>query len=157
MLDIIQSPVPFYEEEVRNLLKLSYIFLFRALFPQWSYSGRPGKRCGARMSRDKTVELIKYYIGDNISHPIKLTELAKHIGMSKDYMNRIFKEKENISIGQFITSTRIELASKMLSTTNHDVKTIAFENGFSDFNYFCTVFKKYTGLTPTRFRRLNQI
>lgn len=152
MLSLLPGDEVFIEEEVRNLQEMSYLYLFRALIPKWRNPERPSKRSGMDNDPDQTVEQIKYYVYDNLSRPIHLAELRRHLGISKDHLNRIFKKSENISIGQFIIRIKIERASKMLTTTDHDIKTVAAENGFFDLNYFCCAFKKHTGKTPTEFR-----
>jgi len=40
----------------------------------------------------------------------------------------------------------------MLSRTQKSVKDISLEIGYNDPNYYCKIFKKITGLTPTEYR-----
>ena len=156
MLELLSQPVVFFEYELRNLQEMSYIYIFRKLLPNWQESDGPTNRGGHCIDADETVDLIKYYIFDNISRPICLADLRKHLGLSEDHLNRLFKKSEKISIGKFITKIKLERASKMLVATNNDVKTIAYENGYFDVNYFCSVFKKHIGKTPSEFRRKNR-
>jgi AraC-like DNA-binding protein len=156
MLEILINPVVFYEEELRKLQELSYIYVFRKLLPNWQYPDIPSNRPGRAVTQSETIDLIKYYIFDNLSRPIKMADLRRHLGLSEDHLNRLFKQSEHISIGQFITRIKLEKASKMLVASNHDIKTIAYENGYFDVNYFCSVFKKHIGQTPSEFRRKNR-
>ncbi|MBU8902087.1 MAG: AraC family transcriptional regulator [Victivallales bacterium] len=156
ILDLLHNPLVFYEEEIRKQQELSYIYVFRTLLPKWLDIERPTKRSGNNVAPDEIVTLIKYYIFDNSSRSIRLADLSKYIGLSKDHLNRLFKQKENISIGQFITKIKMEKASRMLAATYADIKTVAMESGFYEINYFCTVFKKHFGKTPSEFRHENQ-
>lgn len=57
---------------------------------------------------------------------------------------------------QLVRSFRIIEAKKMLLTTKDPIESIARQIGYTSPDTFTKVFKKETGMTPTRYRRLNQ-
>jgi len=75
------------------------------------------------------------------------------IGYSKRYMCRRFSEEMGVSILQYITMLRIDKAKEMLLSSDHSVRQIAELLYFNDSARFCKTFKKYTGMTPTQYRR----
>jgi AraC-like DNA-binding protein len=155
IIDLLLKSIAFREDELCNLQKASYIYLLRALFPDLSDNEQPRKNVVYK-DQDQLVDQIKYYIYDNLSRSVSLEELQKNLGYSKEHLNRIFKKHQNITIGQFIMERKMEQAAKRLATTHTDMKTIALELGFSDVNYFYTVFKKFIGKSPTEYRKLHQ-
>ena len=56
------------------------------------------------------------------------------------------------SFTDYLTDLRIEKSMKMLQTTPLSIKEISSEIGYNDPNYYCKIFKKVTGVTPTEFR-----
>ena len=83
-----------------------------------------------------------------------LDDAAQMIGYSKRYMCRRFSEEMGVSILQYITMLRIDKAKELLRSSDHSVREIAELLYFNDSPRFCKTFKKYTGLTPTQYRRL---
>ena len=62
------------------------------------------------------------------------------------------RKKYGKTIGDYITSYRIEKAEEILLNSEKSIKSIALECGFSDQNYFTKVFVKKNNCTPSRFR-----
>ena len=55
----------------------------------------------------------------------------------------------------YIRELKISEAKKLLITTEKSVSSVACEVGYDDDNYFIRIFKKMTGFTPSKFRKLN--
>jgi YesN/AraC family two-component response regulator len=53
---------------------------------------------------------------------------------------------------EYVNRKRVEYALSLLNTTSLQVQTIAQQCGIMDVNYFTKTFKKYIGMTPTRYR-----
>ena len=49
---------------------------------------------------------------------------------------------------------KVEKAKELLAVTDEPVTDLAYRLGWSSSNYFCTVFKKYTGIPPLQYRKL---
>lgn len=78
--------------------------------------------------------------------------LADRFHMSFAHFSRRFKDELGMSPKQYLTNLRIQGAIRELLNTDEPLETIARNNGFSNDNYFCKVFKKVTGLTPSEYR-----
>ncbi len=57
------------------------------------------------------------------------------------------------SPNDYLQRLRVETAQGLLLETDLAVTAVAGEVGFDTSQYFAAVFKKYTGQTPTAFRR----
>ena len=58
-----------------------------------------------------------------------------------------------MNLTEYIYQERMKLAAQLLEQTDQYVTSIALKVGFSNFPYFFTQFKKYSGLTPVEYRR----
>ncbi len=105
-------------------------------------------------SNSARIRIVKDFVKINMSAPITLTDVANHVNMSIRHLNRIFTEQEGISLGAYILDCKINLAKHELEKTKKSVKEIALHLGFSDINYFCRIFKKKTGYSPSTYRNI---
>ena len=81
------------------------------------------------------------------------TEVAARVNMSRSYFSTCFKQLMGVTFNEYFKQVRLESAKTNLITTDDSVHDIAQGSGFSDEHYFSTVFKSYTGMPPTEFRR----
>lgn len=100
----------------------------------------------------KPVIMAINYIQKNFSQPISLNIVADKIRVTPQYLSRIFSKETNRSFIDYVTSYRINIAKQLLDTTDIKVFEIANRIGFSDAKYFCTLFKKYEGISPNQYR-----
>lgn len=101
----------------------------------------------------KIVDEAKKYIIENISKPdLSLNNVACHVGLSPNYFSHIFKKTAGETFVKIVTKTRIEQAKGFLKTTNMTTAEIAEKVGFSDTNYFISVFRRYCGKTTKAYR-----
>ncbi|WP_160168536.1 helix-turn-helix transcriptional regulator [Catenovulum agarivorans] len=82
-------------------------------------------------------------------HNIEAKQLADKVNVSESYLMRNFKKHTGKTIKQFLTEYRITQAKKLLP--HNSVTDTAFAVGFNNSNYFSTVFKKTTGLSPQQY------
>ncbi len=99
---------------------------------------------------------IATYICENCGQDLRLETLAKKYALSRSYLSRFFKANVGISIGEYITISRITAAERMLRNTNKTITQIATECGFNDSNYFAAVFKKFKGINPKKYALLQK-
>ncbi|MCU0285813.1 MAG: helix-turn-helix domain-containing protein [Acidobacteria bacterium] len=90
---------------------------------------------------------------------INLKSLAQRLNVHYNYLSQIINEKLNHSFNDFINSYRIEEAKKKLLAPGENDKTIldiAYDTGFYSKSVFNTAFKKFTGMTPSEFKKINK-
>jgi AraC-like DNA-binding protein len=76
-------------------------------------------------------------------------------GMSERAFYRIFQEATGETPNQYLTDLRLTHVTELLRHSEIPVTDIAFECGFQDSSYMAKTFKKYNGITPRDFRKLN--
>lgn len=102
------------------------------------------------------ISEIKNYIHDNIYQNLPIELLAKLLNMSDSHFKSWFKKEFGMPPLDYILRIRIEEAKKLLEQRTKDsVTTIAFKLNFSSSQYFATVFKKYTGISPANYKQQN--
>lgn len=92
------------------------------------------------------------YIERHIAEPLYLEPLSSLINMSPFHFSRFFKKITGITLTEYIRSTRIGLAKKLLIDRELSVTEIAETTGFCDIQYFGKVFKRETGVSPSQFQ-----
>ena len=101
-------------------------------------------------------KLTKRYIKHNLSRKLTLPQIAKSLHCSTVTLTEHFKREFGITINEYITRKRMELAQRLLLTTDAPLNQIASSVGFSDVEYFSRAFKKHHGESPARWRRQNK-
>jgi AraC family transcriptional regulator len=99
--------------------------------------------------------LIRDYIAENLHRNLSLSGLAELAGLSRFHFTRSFKKTMGLPPHQFILHRRVECSKRML-VGNMPMREIAESLGFAGQGHFSSAFRRYTGYTPTQFRRLNR-
>ncbi|MGO4497180.1 response regulator [Paenibacillus sp. 2RAB27] len=99
------------------------------------------------------VDRIKQYITSHIDQPLSRQYIADYIGLSPDYLVKLFKKETGISISDYIVQERIHIAKELLAHSDLPVSSIAQAVGYSNFAYFSTTFKKEMTMTPQDYRK----
>ncbi len=92
------------------------------------------------------------YIKEHYMEGISVADVAKGIGYSMSYFGYIFKKNRGISANKYITELQLAKAADLLRSTSVSVSAVSERVGFSDPNYFSTVFKAQYGLSPRQYR-----
>lgn len=91
----------------------------------------------------------------NYRQGIKLDDVANALSLHKVYLSRIFKEETGVTIGQYTQKLIVDDAIKLLTTTHMKVYEIAEILGYGEgqTDQLNTIFKRQTGLTPSKYRK----
>ena len=100
----------------------------------------------------KRVQLMMQYIHENYKQGLSLNEIASHIGVSKSTALHLFQRFLHTTPVNYLIEYRLQAASWLLKNTNKKVKTITYESGFHNVDYFCRVFKNHYHVTPSEYR-----
>lgn len=103
------------------------------------------------------LKRTKEFLHDNFTEAVTLELLAEIADVHPVYLSRIFREKFDCTIGEYVRRLRVEFASKQISTTENPLSEIALMAGFADQSHLSKTFKSSYGLTPAEFRKLRKL
>ena len=95
------------------------------------------------------------YIYNNFSYDIKISDIAKHVGIDRTYLYKLFIQDHKISPQQYLISFRLDTAVNLLETTKMNITEISYSCGFKDTPTFYKHFKKQFKITPVQYRKSN--
>lgn len=91
-----------------------------------------------------------------LNSSLNLGDVAQKLSVVPRYLSQVINELKGQNFYDFVNSYRIEEAKKVLSDPVYDeekILSVLYECGFNSKSVFNTTFKRYTGLTPSGYRR----
>jgi len=104
------------------------------------------------IAHTNVIKKASDYIHQHFSEPIRLEDVAKHVNLSTNYFSSLFKQEMHMAFAGYLNQVRIKESQYLLGTTIYSIQDIAFSVGFNNQNYFTTIFKKISGITPKQYR-----
>ena len=102
------------------------------------------------------VEEVKKNIISKRFAKISIQEIADDLGISKEYMQKLFKKYEKISITEYISDIKIEAACNMLRYSDRQIQEIAEYLHYGSVSHFSTAFRKKMHQSPKEYRDQNR-
>ncbi len=99
----------------------------------------------------RVVKKIKNIINEHYSEHITVKFIANEVNFSTKQVHRIFTQETGMTIFEYLTNYRMEMAKKLL-LENKVVDDVVFEVGYKDKKYFYEIFKEKTGMSPKQFK-----
>ena len=91
----------------------------------------------------------------HLSTPLALADIATQLGVSREYLSRIFQDELATTPGKQYMHMRLQRACEVMTTTGHSLDAVALQHGFADATHFGKAFKRHFGLTPGQWRNRN--
>ena len=99
-------------------------------------------------SKKVLVQLAQEFINNNYQFQIKITDVAKNVNVSPNYLANAFRDVLNISTKGYLTKVRMEKASALLQSSSYNVQQAGLLVGYKNQLHFSGEFKKYYGVSP---------
>ncbi|GEM_PF-3682763 len=100
------------------------------------------------------IKSEKVYLDPNLS----LVNLSQKLNTNRTHLSQIINEHYNVGFNEYINELRVKEICRLLLTTNDKnitIDHIITNSGFSSKSPFYSAFKKFTGVTPEVFKRMN--
>jgi len=107
------------------------------------------------LDKSDIADKIKKYLEDNYNQQITIEKICLVFFCSRTTATTAFCKKYRMGINACLTDIRMKAAKKLLRSTSNTIKEIAESCGIPDQNYFCKVFLKHCGMTPSAYRKGN--
>lgn len=123
-----------------------YLFLSKLI----EYSKKPNDPV------DRSLEYTKKaidYISDEYTNPISVRDVAKHLGVSRSHLYRIFMQNLSESPQSYLEKFRMKQSRVLLEQTPLTIGEVANSVGYEDPLYFSKAFKRITGISPKNYQK----
>lgn len=104
---------------------------------------------------DRALKRICDYINQHLDQDLSLTRLADIGGFNASYLSRLFKQKYDTTITEYINQKRMKYATILLMTTNERIQEISEKTGYLSPHSFAMAFRNYYGTSPAEYREVN--
>ena len=101
--------------------------------------------------KDTLYKAIEY-MKRNYMRRLPLEETARHVGLTPSYFSKIFSEEIGAPYNHYLNKIRVEQSRSLLLSSDLSMVEISALCGFEDQSYFTKVFKRFTGITPSKCR-----
>jgi len=113
-------------------------------------AAEPGKQTQRLTHRQ--MQRIREFVEANLETDIRLEMMAGICGRSTEYFVRVFKATAGVSPYQYVLNLRIERAKALLGVEGASIADVALQCGFSHQEHLTRMFRRFTGVTPGRYR-----
>lgn len=103
---------------------------------------------------DSALNKAIIYAQAHLDRSVSVAEMAEIAGYHPSHFTKLFQKRFGISPAGFMVQKKTHIAMEQLSATSKPIADISAALGFSSQFYFCSFFKKQTGMTPTEYRRI---
>ena len=130
---------------------LTYEELSLAIDKYFSHSIESSEKASGPYS--KFVQGAIDRIEKNYSGMVSLSIVAESLSITPPYLSRLFLQETGKNFIDYLIEYRITKAKELLSNSKLCINDISKQVGYPDPQYFCTIFRKKTGITPNQFRK----
>lgn len=130
------------------LMQQMWYLIYDRMHELWSL--QPEKPTASAQAK---LQLIMSYMHEHYMEELSLDDIASHALLSKSTILTLFKNNLQMSPINYLIQYRLTQATKLLHNSEKKLASIAIETGFHNVEYFCRMFKKQYGITPTEYRK----
>lgn len=121
------------------------------LLGQYGEVSHQASRTVAALPRWRLRRAVEF-IDANLDSPVTLADLSRSVGLSRMHFASQFRAAIGLRPHEYVLRRRVEKAQEMLASTDDPIAELALAVGFSSQAHFTTVFKRFCGVTPARWR-----
>lgn len=101
---------------------------------------------------DPVIGQIREYIDEHYAEKLDLSGIAQEFGFNYHYISSYFNQHVPEGFSGYLNTVRIEKSCVLLRDTKNTISDISAMVGYSDHGYYCRIFRKHMGETPSQYR-----
>ena len=94
------------------------------------------------------------FIRQNYDKEISLSDAAELVGITPEYLSKLFSKEMGINYSTFLGEFRVSVAKKLLASGKYKICEVAVMVGYKDTKYFNKVFRSIMGVSPSDYRKV---
>ncbi|AIS60413.1 response regulator transcription factor [Listeria ivanovii] len=107
-------------------------------------------------SKSPIIQNVLTYIKEHFAEGMSLKTLGNDFHINAVYLGQLFQKEMGEHFTDYLNRYRVNYAKEELLLTQDNLTIIASKSGYTDMAYFYRQFKKHTGETPNRYRKIHQ-
>ena len=148
----LKEDIPPFEEVKQVIEPLKYMFM---LFQQ--YMERFAVYfIGADLGASELFGRISFFLRNHLNENWSEAALAKYFSVSESTLSRMFRVYTKGGYRGYLNTLRTTIAKVYLESSDISIRELSALLGYTDANYFSTVFRKLCGLSPEGFRKAHR-
>jgi len=136
-----------------RLLKLLEILKDLAISEEYQILNAQGFVFEINVQDNDKMHVIYDYVRTHFQRTISLEEISELVSLTEPAFCRYFKKITGKTFTTFVNEYRLVHASKLLAEQPSSITEICYQSGFNNFSHFNKQFKKFTGKSPSEYRK----
>jgi AraC-like DNA-binding protein/quercetin dioxygenase-like cupin family protein len=105
------------------------------------------------VEQQSAIESSLEWMHANAHRTVSIGEVAERVGFSPAYFRALFRRSVGVSPKQYLTALRLQSSKCLLMHSERTVAEVAELAGFNSPQEFSKVFRRFTGLPPSEWKR----
>ncbi|HEY6350810.1 MAG TPA: helix-turn-helix transcriptional regulator [Candidatus Angelobacter sp.] len=101
--------------------------------------------------REKRLQQVLQAMESRLPHSVR--ELAEQVHLSPAHLQRLFKQETGVHLSELLCERRLTMAAGLLTTTDMEIKEVAYMVGYGHHSSFVRAFQRRFGKSPKQYRR----
>ena len=144
------------KEEHVELMKVEARYRLKA-FLLSVYLQSCGRTERTRREQVFNMESLLAWLEEHLPEALSVEQVARQAGVSRATLAKHFREKQGMTLSQYLLHKRIDRAKSLLITTSLTVCEVGASVGIADPQYFNKQFRKVDGQSPTHYRESHRM
>ncbi|MBM7711155.1 helix-turn-helix domain-containing protein [Enterococcus xiangfangensis] len=149
MQSLNQQADPFDE----RILYLHFAELLYTIVQNYQRNLICDKKMYRKNNKQDVVSEILKFMEEHLDKNYSVEELANLFFISPSYIKKIFKEHTGYSIINYYKTLKMEQAKDLIQKEDMSFTDIGLSLGYDSIHHFSNTFKKYTGLSPSKYKQ----
>jgi len=131
--------------------------LYEILTVLTEYSVQTARRqLASPQSHNRYTRKACSYVKEHLGEKLTVTEVAEASGISYNHLKTVFQKDMNMPLVEYINRQRVRRVEHLITTGEHTLEEAGAAVGIHDPKYLSRLFRRYTGMTATEYRRVCQ-
>jgi AraC-like DNA-binding protein/CheY-like chemotaxis protein len=93
------------------------------------------------------------FVAAGYDRHLRVADVATGTGVSAAHLGHVFRKDMHMTVQEYLTRVRVEVAKQVLVTCSAPLETVAERSGFFDAPHLARTFRRIVGCTPGDYRR----